>query len=267
MARLDTKQVKTRAGAPSKQPEKGLKDMISGEPGVPTSLKGVLFGPPKTGKTTCACSGGKTLLINFDPEGYATETLKGRKDIDIVQPKTLAETQKVVDAIIAGEADQYDFVVVDSVTFMFQRFGGKAILKTYVDGRDVRRAYGQAGAAAGQIINDLAMLPKTNVIFIAHLEKEYSDDDDSVVVDQDLGEFEVKLAVTPMVWKILGPAVGFIGRTHRKNAVNLDGGNNESSFHVSFNDGSRSPVGSRYAMEAEYEITPTLLSDLASELL
>ena len=266
MARLDAVTVKTRADAPSEQPPT-LKTMATGKPGVPESLKGVLFGPPKTGKTTAAVTGGKTLLVNFDPEGYATDTLKGRKDITVVQPQTYVESKAVVKAIINGEADDYEWVSIDSVTFMFQRFGGKDILQTYIDGRDVRRAYGQAGAAVGQIINDLCMLPKTNVIFVAHLEKEFSDNDSGVSLETDLGEHEVKIAVTPMVWKILGPAVGFIGRTQKSQTLDVGTGNTEDVFTVSFNDGSRSPVGSRYAMESEYVITPTLLSDLASDLL
>jgi hypothetical protein len=268
MARIDSGEVKTRADAPSVQPPRTtVADMTEGTPGVPSSFKGVLFGPPKTGKTTAACSGGKTLLVNFDPEGFATETLIGRKDITIVQPQSLVESNTLVKSIINGEADEYDFVVIDSVTFMFQKFGGKDILQTFIDGKDVRRAYGFAGAAAGQVINDLCMLPNTNVIFTAHLEKEYSDDDQGVTVDQDLGEHEVKLAVTPMVWKILGPAVGFIGRTWKEQVLNVDTGNTEDVFKVSFNDGSRSPVGSRYTMESEYEITDSLLSDLASGIL
>ncbi len=265
MARLDTGRVKTRAEAPSTQPKRSLQDMMSGTAGVPSSLKGVLFGPPKTGKTTAACSGGATLLINFDPEGYATETLADRNNIDIVQPKDLIETNQVISRILAGEADSYDFVVVDSVTFMFQKFGGVAINKAFVEGTNTQRPYGMAGAACQQVIHDLSMLPKTNVIFIAHLQKEY--EDDAVKQDQALGEHEVSLAVTPMVWKVLGPAVGFIGRTHKKTAQDLDSGNTTEGFYVSFNDGSRSPVGSRYKMEAEYAITDTLLSDLASELL
>ncbi len=266
MAKLEPKGVKTRAEAPSVQPEKSMTEMMTGKPGVPSSLKGVLFGPPKTGKTTAACSGGRTLLVNFDPEGYATETLVGREDIDIVQPSNLPETNQVIQYILGGHADDYDFVVIDSVTFMFQRFDGGQIAKDFVAGKDIRRAYGQAGAACQQVIHDLSMLPSTNVIFTAHLEKEYTDDN-TVSQDQDLGEHEVSLAVTPMVWKILGPAVGFIGRTHKKTAKDLDSGNSTEGFYVSFNDGSRSPAGSRYKMEAEYAITDTLLSDLASDLL
>jgi hypothetical protein len=265
MARLDTGKVKTRADAPSTQPKSTLAEQAIRKPGVPTNLKGVLFGPPKTGKTTAACSGGRTLLINFDPEGYATETLTGREDIDIIEPSNLLEANQVIKQILGGEAEAYDFVVVDSVTFMFQKFDGGAIAKDFVSGKDIRRAYGMAGAACQQVIHDLSMLPATNVIFVAHLQKEF--DDDSVSQDQDLGEHEVSLAVTPMVWKILGPSVGFIGRTFRKTAKDLDSGNTTDGFYVSFNDGARSPAGSRYKMEAEYQITDTLLTDLAIELL
>ena len=266
MARLDAKGVKTRADAPSVQPPgTHLQDLLLGEPGKPSSLKGVLFGPPKTGKTSVSASGGKTLIINFDPEGYATKTLKGRKDVDIVQPNTLKETEDIVQAIIGGEADDYVFITLDTVTWMFQKFGGRDILKTYQAGKDVRRAYGFAGAAAGQIIHDLAMLPN-NVLFLAHLQKEYDEDDGTVDVDQDLGEHEVSLAVTPMVWKILGGAVGFIGRTY-KEQIATTGGNSEDRYLVSFNDGSRSPAGSRYEMEGLYEQSPTLLKDLVTDLL
>jgi hypothetical protein len=266
MARLDAKGVKTREGQPSIQPPgTSLESMFVGEPGKPTSLKGVLFGPPKTGKTTLSTSAGKTLIINFDPDGPSTKTLKGRKDIDIVQPETLAETENVLKAIIGGEADSYEFITLDSVTWMFQKFGGRQILKTFQANKDVRRAYGHAGAAAGQIIHDLAMLPN-NIIFIAHLQKEYDEDDGTVDVDQDLGEFEVSLAVTPMVWKILGGAVGFIGRTY-KDQISTTSGNSDTRYLVSFNDGSRSPAGSRYEMEGLYEQSPTLLAELVTDLL
>jgi hypothetical protein len=206
------------------------------------------------------------LLINFDPEGYATSTLKGRKDIDIIEPANLTEMNSVVDSIIGGEADAYEWIVLDSVTFMFQKFGGKEILKTFQAGKDVRRAYGYAGSAAGQVIHDLSFIPHKNIMFIAHLKKEYDGDDDTVAVDQDLGEHEVSLAVTPMVWNILGPAVGFIGRTYKEN-ISAIGGNAETKFFVSFNDGSRSPAGSRYEMAGLYEASDTLLKDLANDLL
>lgn len=265
MAKLESGGVRTRTGQPFMAPQT-IKEMVSGTPGKPQSLKGVFFGPPKTKKTTAACSGGRTLLINFDPEGYSSGTLVGRTDIDIIEPQDYGETSNVVAQVVRGGAAEYDFIVVDSVTFMFQRFGGRLINDTYMAGSDIRRAYGQAGAMAGQIINDLAFVPKTNVIFVAHLQKEF-DEGSGVKLDQDLGEHEVTLAVTPMVWRILGPAVGFIGRTFKEDTFNVDTGNTETQFFVSYNDGSRSPAGSRYDMAGKYEITPTFLADLAIELL
>jgi hypothetical protein len=68
-----------------------------------------------------------------------------------------------------------------------------------------------------------------------------------------------------MVWKILGPAVGFIGRTFKKDEW-VDG-NKETKYYVSFNDGGRSPAGSRYDMAGMYEASDTLLSDLTTSLL
>lgn len=264
MARLDVQAsgVRTRADAPSVQPTNILETLATYTPGVPSSLKGCVFGPPKTKKTTLACSGGRTLLVNFDPEGYATSSLRGRTDITVVEPANFLETDALVRAIINGEAKDYDFIVIDTVTFMFQLFGGHDITSTYMEGRDIRRAYGKAGAAVSQIVGDLALHRKSNVIFVAHLMKEFDDGSDQI--EEDLGEYEVMVAVTPMVWKVLGGAVGFIGRTYKELTSDLDTRNNETKFFVSFNDGSRSPAGSRYEMEARYEVTDTLLSDLAT---
>ena len=120
-----------------------------------------------------------------------------------------------------------------------------------------------------QVVHDLAMLKTTNVIFTAHLEK-VDTGDEGVSLDTSLGETEVKLAVTPMVWKTVGPAVSFIGRTQRSTVWDKaeDGTRNKrTAFTVSFNDGERSPAGSRLTMEAEYEVTPTTLDELASKLI
>ena len=268
MAKIESGRVRQREGnLTGIQPTvpQTILEMVTATPGVPSSLKGVLFGPPKTGKTTAACSGGSTLLINFDPEGYATETLAGRTDIDVVEPQTAQEVNQILVMLLSDMAQPYEFVVIDSVTFMFQKFDHGRIAQDFMDNKDIRRAYGMAGAACQQVIHDLAMLPETNVIFTAHLQKEH--EQDSVRQDQELGEHEVSIAVTPMVWKILGPAVGFIGRTFKRGSPIIAGGNTQSTFYVSFNDGARSPAGSRYAMEAEYLITDTLLSDLATDLL
>jgi hypothetical protein len=162
---------------------------------------------------------------------------------------------------------RFEWVIVDSLTFLFQLVGGREINDTYVAGKDIRRAYGQAGAAVNQIIQDLVAAP-VNLIFTAHLAKEHQDEQ-TAAVETDIGEHEVKLAVTPMVWNILGPAVGFIGRTYKVKEMEKDAkGINRgvTKYKVSFNDGDRSPVGSRYSMAGEYTITPTTLKDIEAAL-
>lgn len=239
------------------------------QPGEIKTLKGLFFGPPKTGKTTLACSGEDVLLISFDPQGDMTKTLKGRKDITVVTPGTYQEIDALVRALYTTDAGRFAWVVVDSITFLFHMLGGKQIAKQFIDNKDVRRAYGRAGASVAQIISDLVRLPDTHVIFTAHLDKEYEEDNGVVTVDSSLGETEVKVAVTPMVWKILGPAVSFIGRTYKQNTweVGADRKRNKvTSYRVSFNDGERSPAGSRLDHEGDYEVTPGLLQRLADEL-
>jgi hypothetical protein len=257
--------VRTRKGTPTKQAEGTI---VGRKPGEITSLKGVFFGPPKTGKTSIACSGKNVLLISFDPDGDITETLQGRDDITVVEPTSFAEIDAIIRALHTTDAGRFDWVVVDSLTFLFQLLGGKELTEVFMANKDVRRAYGKAGAAVSQIIHDLVLLKDTNVIFTAHLAKESEEE----VVSQDtrLGEHQVKLAVTPMVWKILGPAVSFIGRTYKqdKSVKGPDGKRNKQTVYaVSFNDGDRSPAGSRLPMQGEYESTGTTLSELATELL
>lgn len=237
-------------------------------PGKVTSLKGVFFGPPKSGKTTVACSGTNVLLIQFDPDGDATETLIGRTDITVVEPASMDEVNQLIRSLHTEDAGRFNWVVIDSLTFLFQLAGGKEVLKSYIENKDMRRAYGKGGAQVGQVIHDLVGLKDTNVIFTAHLQK--VDDEESTSLETELGESEVKLAVTPMVWKILGPAVSFIGRTrkHTEWEKNEKGVRNKvTKFSVSFNDGERSPAGSRLPMQAEYEIQGPMLQDLADELL
>lgn len=254
--------VKRRTTAPKAEPA-GIQGR---KPGQVEYLRGVLFGPPKTGKTTLACSGRNVLLISFDPDGDATETLIGRDDITVVTPRTRAEIDGIIKALRSTDAGRFDWVVVDSLTFLFYMMGGKDISATIEAGKDPRRDYLRVGGSVQRIIHDLVNLD-ANVIFTAHLAK--VSDEETVSVEQDLGEREVKVAVTPMVWSILGAAVSFIGRTYRETSVEKVGKtrNWKTRYAVSFNDGERSPAGSRLSMEGEYEITNSTLKDLADTLI
>jgi hypothetical protein len=263
--------VRRRAGTPKpKAPPKKPKGVIQGRaPGKVERLVGLLFGPPKSGKTTGACSGRNVLLISFDPDGDYTETLQGRDDITVITP-SIDEMDGIIKALYTTDAGRWDWIVVDSVTFLFQKAAGKDIYMTYKDNRDVRRPYGKAGAITAQIINDLVMLPPpTNVMFTAHLKHEGAEEE-LVKMDSTLGENEVRVAVTPMVWTLLGPAVSFIGRTFKKTGWEKVEGtkkrNKVTRFLVSFNDGERSPAGSRLPMDGEYINEEGWLQNLADEL-
>lgn len=255
--------VDTRKGTPPKYAIKGR------VPGSAPKLVGAFFGPPKTGKTTLALSGKNSLHLSFDPQGDMTQTLKGRKDITVVEPQSYQEVDEIIRALFTTDKGRFPFVVADSITFMFQMFGGEEITRTYLENKDMRRAYGRAGALTSQVINDMIKIPEAHVLFTAHIDKEHEDDPGVSTVDVSVGETEVKLAVTPMVWKVLGPGVSFIGRTYKKSVSTQDSAgrrNRETQFRVSFNDGARSPAGSRIPMEGDMLIELDTMEKLATLL-
>ena len=269
MAKISNSQVRRRKvqrEVPTKSVE-SVPSIVGVTPGEIKKLTGVGFGPPKTGKTTLAASGKNILLLEFDPQGDLTETLKGRKDITVVSPSSYSEVMDIITALKTTDKGRFDWVSPDSITFMFQLFGGKEIADVYINNKDIRRAYGRAGAMVSQIIHDLVVLPDTNVFFTAHLQRE-DGDDSSIAQDTELGEHEVRVAVTPMVWKILGPAVSFIGRTYKETVWEKTGNKKEkkTKYMVSFNDGDRSPAGSRLTMDGVYEIELDTLDKLYKRL-
>jgi len=255
--------VRKRAGTP---PAATGPTIEGRKPGQGSKLiKAAFFGPPKTGKTTLATSGGETLLVQFDPEGDTSTTLQGRDNITVVEPSTYAEVVELVRALYTTDAGRWEYLVFDSLTFFFQMIAGKEITAAYMSNTNIMRPYGRGGAGVSQVISDAVRLPM-HVIFNAHLQVDGAED--SVPQETALGEHEVKLAVTPMVWKTLGPAVSIIGRTYKQRKLNKKTGNNDVTYRVSFNDGERSPAGVRNELQvpAELEITTTTLTELAASL-
>lgn len=210
-----------------------------------TYLKGVLFGPPKSGKTKAAVTGGKTLLVEMEPEGDLSLRRHPELSVDVVRPSSHEDLEEIIRGLATTEAGRWDTVTWDSVTFMMEMLGGKDIMQTLRENRDVRRAYGKAGAAVNQIISDAVKLPM-NVIFTSQIHVD-NPGEEGEVENPEEGQYPVSLAVTPMVYKILVPAVSFIGRTYKKNGLQRNGKVAERvvEYWTSFEDYGRSPAGKR----------------------
>ena len=226
------------------------------KPGEVTHLKGVIFGPPKTGKTVLACSGeGKTLLVLMEPEGDLS--IRDAEHVDVTRPTTYQELADIT-SFLRSESHDYQTVVFDSVTFMAELIGGRALAEVLrKSGGDPRRVYNQIGTSVNQIVNEAARLPM-NVIFITQLKADKTDSDGDPV-DPEEGEYPLSLAVTPMVYKVLAPVVSFIARTYKKKGFD----SNKKpvvQYWVSFEDYGRSPAGSRIPV-------PSAVQDLKLEKL
>lgn len=240
-----------------------IKDKTT-KPGTVRSLKGVFFGPPKTGKTTAACSGKNTLLVEFEPDGDLTDSLKGRDDIDVYKPQNWQECEELLRALHTTDRETYDYVAFDSVTWMIETVAGADLLNSIRKNTDPRRIYLKIGAAVGQLIKDAVALP-SHVIFTAQLKVENTED--GVVLNPEEGKHPVSMEVTPMVFKILSPAVSFLGRTYKrpKMVKSASGqGNKVTEYSVSFDDSGRSPAGSR--LNLPKHITNLDLNEIVASL-
>lgn len=229
------------------------------KPGEISTLKGVLFGPPKTGKTTLATSGaGKTLLILTEPEGDLS--ISGRENVDVTRPESWADLADIMRYLHSGDAD-YKTVVLDSVTFTEEMLGGDQLAAALRAGKDPRRVYNQRGNSVNQVIRDLISLP-LNVIFITQLRVD-KPGDDGVPLAPEEGEYELSLAVQPMVYKVLAPAVSFLGRTYKTQGWAGEPRRKVVEYGVSFEDFGKSPAGSRIPVAPDIK-NPTLAKIVAS---
>lgn len=245
MAKIENAKVKGRTNKPASTPVQTAPPTLNvSPPGKVAHPTVVLFGPPKTGKSTGALSGpGKKLMILTEPDGDLP--FVGRDDIDVARPQSGRELFDTVQALHAGAIEPYDRLVFDSVTFAFEVMGRQQIAKAVADNVDIRKPYGQVGAALNQIIHDVVALP-VDKVFITQLRTGFSDDEDDGGAEE--GNYPFTLAVTPMVYKILAPAASALGRTYKQMFVDVDG-NKKVRYLVSFEDFGKSPAGSRADIE------------------
>lgn len=221
------------------------------KPKRPEYLKGLLFGPPKTGKTTAVATGPRPLIIETDPGG--DDVLAG-KDVDILRPVNWAATNSIVERLHGVDSGYWETVVLDSATFLFELFAGKTINKAHRENQDVRRFYGKGGAAVNDILMSLLALP-AHVLITAHVVIVDSSDVEGMKrVNPELGRYQITPAVSPMVNKILLPAVSFMGRTFKRYEYDPTTKLQRARYYVSFDDGNKSPASQRkLGLPAEVE--------------
>ena len=184
------------------------------------------------------------LLVLTEPEGDLS--VAGRKDVKVLRPKNYREMSQIIEGLHTKQAERWPTVVFDSVTFMTEIIGGKDINQTYLDNKDVRRAYGKVGAAVNQLIHDAVALPM-NVVFTAQMRSEQPSEE-QVPLNPEEGKYPLTLAITPMVYSVLVPAVSFIGRTYKTVGYQKLGNKpavQTVEYMTSFEDFGKSPAGSR----------------------
>lgn len=230
-----------------------LRSLDLEQPGQASKIKGVLFGPPKSGKTVGACSGsGRKLLIMMEPDGDLS--LRGRDDIDVLRPKNAKDVQDIV-ATLRVNPGEWEWIIFDSVTFMWRLFGADQVTKALTENRDPRRDYMRAGMAVNQIIADAVQID-SNLVFIVQMKAEGSEEETNP--DPEVGEYPFTLAVTPMVYKELTPSVSFLGRTYKTTGWSNPTEKNTPrrkvvEYWVSFEDYGKSPAGARLPVEPQVQ--------------
>jgi len=193
-------------------------------------LKGLFFGPSKSGKTTLAGTAPKVLFL--DAEG-GTMSLRG-KDVDVFPIRIWADVEDALKTLTL-EKHEWKSVVIDSVTMLQEVAGEVAGLNAaIVAGDDPRRAYGGVGAMIRHKILQFNALPM-NVIFTAQLRERDQQDMES-------GQYPLTPDVTPAILRTLMAAPDVIGRTliTQTGALSTD-----VEYRVRFGPESLSQVGHR----------------------
>lgn len=195
-------------------------------------LKGLFFGPSKSGKTTLVASAPKALLL--DTEGGAM-SVRGT-DIDVLKIYDWETFEDVVKELTLGKRHGYESVALDSVTFLQEVAGRRFnLLNAITDPKqDARQAYGNIGAAIRHKIIQLINLPM-NVLFTAQLRERDA-------VDLEAGQYPLTPDVTPAILKTLMAAPDVIGRTVIKQVGGLP---TDVEYRVIFGPETRSQVGHR----------------------
>lgn len=136
-------------------------------------LKGLIYGDPGTGKTTCAISSPHPLLIDFD---NGLRRVSKQYQVDSVQ---IESYQDLLDILTKEDISNYKTIVIDTLGKMVDRIGDWLAVKN----PKVKQADGQLSMKGwGNVKNEFQRLLKLlesknkSVIFVAHTKEEKDGD-------------------------------------------------------------------------------------------
>lgn len=210
-------------------------------------LTALIFGPSKTGKTTLAGSGPKTLVL--DLEGGAASLRHG--DAQVLPIPDWKTFQSAVFELLTTDHG-YDTVVVDSITYLQEIAGVESDLMGHImDGKkDPRQAYGKMNAMIRHQLIQLHAAP-FNLIMTAQLRERDADDIEA-------GKYPLTPDLSPAITKVALALPDLICRTAivRKGATTKD-----VEYRVIFGPETRSQVGNR-DLDLPYDATGVTIPKL-----
>lgn len=219
----------------------------AGPPTQDPYLTALIFGPSKTGKTTLAASGPKTLIL--DTEGGSKSVRD--TDADVIAIPDWDTFDRVVTELIT-QPHEYETVVLDSVTYLQELAGQKADLMGHImDAKaDARQAYGKMNA---MIRHKLILLHSAPFHFIMTAQLRERDGD-----DVEAGKYPLTPDVSPAIMKVVVALPDLICRT----AIVRSGGTTKDvEYRVIFGPETRSQVGNR-DLELPFDATGVTIEKL-----
>ena len=150
-------------------------------------IKLLIYGPPGVGKTTFVADAPKPIFIDFED---STETLRGgpREDTPVINdPDKVGDSEEVLRFIQSKEILQYETIVLDTISSMYDTFlmnwmTSPLVKKRSNNDRHIAQQYDfrKITNVLKEIFYELQNLP-INVVLIAH-EKELVDSETNRVI-------------------------------------------------------------------------------------
>lgn len=189
-------------------------DRITNEPQRPEFVKGLIYGPPGSGKTYFLGTAPNLLLLDVD--GGST-TVRDRIG-DNVTVWHIREWQDLDDAVytLLFEDHGFETVALDSVSTLQEISDEEVgVLEAYTEGKDMRTYYGRSGAMIKHKIA-LLMRMRMHVFITAHMRFNDEKVDNYLSVPEE-GRFPVVPDIYPSVQRVAFAMPDIIARASRRN--------------------------------------------------